>query len=53
MKETKRWPMLILTVMEFDRPDKKEAFIEYAKKYYPDRPAEQLLERVLKWIDMV
>lgn len=53
MKETKRWPMLILTVMEFDRPDQKEAFIEYAKKHYPEREAKELLERALEWIDRI
>ncbi|MET4139684.1 hypothetical protein [Pedobacter sp. UYP1] len=50
MNQTKRWPMLIFTVMEFDRPDKREAFLEYATKFYPDRPAGELLERALKWI---
>jgi len=53
MQETKRWPMLIFTVMEFDLPENKEAFLEYVKNYYPDRPAEELLERALKWIDLI
>lgn len=53
MTQTKRWPMLILTVREFDHLDSRKAFLEYATKYYPDRPAEELLERALKWIDLV
>lgn len=53
MTQIKRWPMLIFTVMEFDLPENKEAFLKYAKNYYPDRPAEDLLESALKWIDLI
>lgn len=53
MTQTKRWPMLIFTVMEFDRPDTREAFLKYNKKYYLGRPAEEVLERTLKWVDQV
>lgn len=50
MTQTKRWPMLIFTAMEFDQPETREAFLQYATKFYPDRPAEELLGLVIKWI---
>ncbi|AMP97403.1 hypothetical protein AY601_0447 [Pedobacter cryoconitis] len=53
MTKTKRWPMLILTVMEFNHPDTRNRFYEYASKYYSDRPADELLERALKWIHRI
>ncbi len=51
MTQTKRWPMLILTVMEFNRTDTRDAFIQHVTKFYPDRPAEEILEQTLKRID--
>lgn len=51
MNETKRWPMLILTGMEFERPAIREEFLQYATKFYPTRQAEELLERALKYFD--
>lgn len=45
--------MLIFTVMEFDQPDTRERFIQYVTKVYPDRLADELLERALKWIDLI
>lgn len=51
MTQTKRWPMIILTVMEFDQSDTKEAFLQYTTKFYPQRPAEELLERALNSIN--
>jgi len=53
MTQTKRWPLLIFTVMEFDRPDTREGFLQYVTKFYPDRPGEELLDRVLMWINQV
>ena len=50
MAQTKRWPMNIFTVMEFDRSDTREGFLQYVAKSYPDRPAEEILERALNWI---
>jgi len=53
MNETKRWPMLILIMMEFDRLETKEKFLQYATTFYPDRPADELLEKALKYIDQI
>lgn len=52
MTQTKKWPILILTVMEFDEPNTREAFLQYVEKYYPDRPAKELLEKALKSINL-
>ena len=51
MTEIKRWPMKILTVMEFEQPTNLKAFFDYVMKYYPDRPVGELLERILIWTD--
>lgn len=51
MTQTKRWPMLLLTVRELEQPENLRAFMEYVIKFYPDRPADQLLELVAKWTD--
>ncbi len=50
MAQTKKWPMLILTMMEFELPEVREAFLQHAAKLYPDRPAEEILEQVLNCI---
>lgn len=53
MTQTKRWPMLILTMMEFDQPDTREAFLKYVEVYYPNRPAKEILDRTLKWHELI
>lgn len=53
MQETKRWPMLILTVMEFEPQETMKAFLKYAEANYPGRPAIEILERTVKWVDLV
>lgn len=53
MTQTKRWPMLIFTVMEFERPETLKAFLEYVNKFYPERPAGEILEGILKWSDRI
>jgi hypothetical protein len=49
MMQTKRWPMLILTVMELERPENIRGFMEFVMTYYPNMPAGQLLEQVACW----
>jgi hypothetical protein len=49
MNQKKRWPMLILTVMEFERPETIKGFMEYVMVYHPDTSAGQLLEQVAHW----
>ena len=46
MKETKQWPMLILTVMEWERPETKAAFREYASLYFPGMDPDKLIGQV-------
>lgn len=46
MKETKQWPMLLLTVMEWVRPETKVAFLEYAAKHYPQMDAGNLIIQI-------
>lgn len=49
MTQTKRWPMLILTVMEFEQPETLRAFLDYVTKYYPETSAGELLEQIITW----
>lgn len=51
MQQTKRWPMLILSVMEWERPETKAAFREYAVSYYPKMNVDELIGQVNKWPD--
>lgn len=37
MQQTKKWPMLSLTVMEWETGDTQVDFIECLKKYYPKK----------------
>ena len=37
MQQTKKWPMLSLTVIEWEDPKTKEGFRDYVAKYYPDK----------------
>lgn len=53
MTQTKRWPMLIFTVMEFDRRETLKEFLEYVNKFYPERPAGEILEGILKWSNQI
>jgi hypothetical protein len=44
MQQTKRWPMLSLSVMEWEKPGTKEAFGTYFQQYYQDQdPAEVVM----------
>ncbi len=49
MKENKRWPMLIMTVMEFERPETIKSFMEFVKIRYPEMDAGQVLENIANW----
>ena len=53
MSETKQWPMLILTVMEFEQQEIMEAFARYVHAHYPYRSAIDILEEAAKCIDVM
>ncbi|GAC1315028.1 MAG: hypothetical protein NVSMB24_40350 [Mucilaginibacter sp.] len=46
MKETKQWPMLLLTVMEWERPETQAAFREYASINFPGMVPDKLFSQV-------
>lgn len=48
MERRKRWPMLILTVMEMEENETKTAFKEYLIHNFPQRPALEILAEVEK-----
>jgi len=49
MQQTKKWPMLSLSVMEWEDPRVKAAFMEYVKTCYPDRNRNEVLAQVENW----
>ncbi len=50
MKQTKKWPMLSLTVMEWEKGDTQTDFLSYLQKYYPKNDAVEIKEAVGKWL---
>jgi hypothetical protein len=52
MKESKQWPMLILTVMEWERPETQAAFREYASLYFPGMDPDKLISQVIDWAQL-
>jgi hypothetical protein len=51
MVEIKKWPLLILTAMELERPETLSAFRDYIVKRYPRLTIEEVLRQVGKWPD--
>lgn len=51
MKQTKKWPMLSLTVMEWETGDTQADFVEYLQNYYPENDAGEIKEEVEKWLE--
>lgn len=51
MEEIKKWPMLILTAMEWERPEIQSAFRDYIVKHYPGIAVEEVIRQVGKWPD--
>ena len=49
MKENKQWPMLILTVMEWEQPETQAAFREYTRIYFPGIDPDKLFSQVNEW----
>lgn len=50
MQQTKKWPMLSLTVMEWETGDTQTSFTEYLKKYYPKNDVGEIKEQIEKWL---
>ena len=51
MDKIKKWPLLILTAMELERPETQSAFRDYIVKQYPGIAVEEVLRQVGKWPD--
>ncbi|MBS1530563.1 MAG: hypothetical protein JSU01_09665 [Bacteroidetes bacterium] len=49
-QQIKKWPMLSLSVMEWEKPETITDFDKYLTKYYPQREAKELVEEVNKII---
>ncbi|MDP9079301.1 MAG: hypothetical protein M3O71_17870 [Bacteroidota bacterium] len=49
MKATKQWPMLLLTVMEWQQPETQAAFREYASINFAGMDRDKLFSQVNDW----
>ena len=50
MMQFKKWPMLSLTVMEWEDPNVKNGFAEYMLKAFPGQNATEVEARVNEWL---
>lgn len=50
MLQTKKWPMLSFTVMEWEDVGTNTKFADFVSKNYPDHTASELTERINKWL---
>ena len=50
MLETKKWPILSLTVMEWETSNTQTEFTAYLQKHYPNNDAGEIKELVEKWL---
>ncbi len=50
MMESKKWPMLSLTSMEWDTEKTKAKFTDFALKNYPDHDPSELMKQVDGWL---
>jgi hypothetical protein len=50
MQQTKKWPMLSLSVMEWENPKTKEGFRDYVQKYFPVVDAGEVVKEVEGWL---
>jgi len=46
MKATNRWPMLCLTMMEWEQPDTQKAFRSYVSNHYPEMDADAIIGQI-------
>ncbi|MBC9929034.1 hypothetical protein [Chitinophaga qingshengii] len=51
MQQTKKWPILSLTVLEWEDEKTKAQFADYVQKYYPNMDLKEVMEQVNKWLD--
>jgi hypothetical protein len=49
MEQTKKWPTLCLTVMEWDNIETVKAFKEYVELHYPDIKPTELIHQINSW----
>jgi len=50
MEQKKKWPMLCLTVMEWENEKIKEGFISYSSNYFKKQDAAEVLKQIEKFI---
>lgn len=53
MQQTKKWPMLCLSVMEWERTGTKDAFQTYVQQYYRDQDVAEVVGNVENWLQLL
>jgi hypothetical protein len=51
MRQIKKWPMLSLSVMEWEKADIKEAFQTYVRQQFPENDMVELQKSIQNWLD--
>jgi len=51
MQQTKKWPMLCLTIMEWQNIKTQTAFTEYMKIHYPEIDTTVVTDQLAQWLD--
>ena len=50
MRQIKKWPILSLSVMEWEKPGTKKAFQAYVRKQYPDQELAEIERNIGNWL---
>jgi hypothetical protein len=50
LQQTKRWPMLSFSVMEWEKPGSQEAFQVYLRKQYQEQDLAEVLQNIQNWL---
>lgn len=53
MREIKKWPMLSLSVMEWEKPGTKEAFENKIRPQYPDEYWTEIMQSINSWLQQL
>lgn len=51
MREIKKWPMLSLSVMEWEKPGTKDRFLTYVRQEYPDHDPAEVERNIRNWLE--
>ncbi len=53
MTQVKKWPLLTLSVMDWETGNTKEAFSSYIQKHYPEQDADEIKKQMERWVKSI